>query len=154
MRNIFLLLTAFALVTGCKNPEEQGREPASPIDHQQAVHPENVGDLDDIQLDNGDLWKVEPEISEGIQRISEIVGNSNPQSADEYRELGRKIEEERKNIEDKRENNKPYDTHLNIYIRHLEQKIEALQEVNSEEEGEHFKAEIEKHLQAYTSYFE
>lgn len=153
MRNFFLILFALALVMSCKNNEEQRLETDSSIDHQQAVHPENVGDLDDIELNNGELWKVEPEMSEGIQRISGIVENSDPQSADNYRDLGRRLEEERKNLEDKRDN-QPYDTNLNIYFGPLEQKIKALQEVNSIEEGERLKAEIEKHLQAYTSYFE
>lgn len=99
------------------------------------------------------LWTVDPEISEGIRRISEIVENSNPQSADYYRTLGRRLEEERKNLEDKRENTQPYDTNLNLYFGALEQKIKALQEVNSKAKGERIKAEIEEHLQDYSSYF-
>ena len=140
----------------CKSNEEQRQEPASPIDHQQSVHPENVGDLDDIELNEGELWMVEPAISEGIQRISQILENSNPQSTDDYRNLAGRLEEEeeRKNLEDKRENSQPYDSSLNIYLEPLDQKIQALQEVNSEAEGERIKAEIEAHLQAYTSYFE
>lgn len=112
------------------------------------------GDLDDIELNNGELWKVEPEISEGMGRISHIVESSNPQSVNDYRNLGKRFEEERQNLADKRETVQPYDTNLNIYFGPLEQKIEALQEVNSIEEGENLKAQIEQHLQAYTSYFE
>lgn len=154
MRNIFLLLTAFALFTSCKNNEEQSTETASPIDHQQAVHPENVGDLDDIELNEGELWQVEPEISEGIRRISETVENSNPQSAEDYRNLGNKLEEERKNLENYRKNDQPYDTNLDIYLKALDQKTEELKQVSSETEGARLVAEIENHLEDYSSYFQ
>lgn len=154
MRKIFLFFITLALVTSCKNNKDQNSKSSSPIDHQQAVMPENVGDLDDIELNEGKLWQVSSEISKGIQRLSEIVEKSDPRSADDYQSLGRRLEGKWKNIEGQRESDQPYDSNLNIYLRALEQKIKGLQEVNSEEEGARIKAEIERNLQAYSSFFE
>ncbi len=103
-----------------------------------------VGNLDDIELTEGELWEVDPEILEGIDRISQTLEKSNPESIDDYRALGRKLEEGRKNLEDQRESTQPYDSNRSIYLGPLEQKTEALQEVDSKEEGERLKAEIEK----------
>lgn len=154
MKNTFALLIAVALLCACKNNEEQASESASPIDHQQSVQPGNVGDLDDIELNEGDLWKVFPHISEGIESMIEIVNSNNPEYVEEYQALGENLYEETRELENYIQSDQIYSTSLNQYWNSLEQKIENLRKVNSEEEAAQIVSEIEQHLHSFSSYFQ
>lgn len=146
-----MILSVF--ITGCKNNEEQTSETTPPIEHKEAVHPEQVGWEDDIELDQGRQWEVNRETTEGVQRISQILEDDTSSSVEEYRELGNRLEEEKNNLNSGRTNNGASDENLDIYLGPLDQKIQQLQEVESEEEGARIKSDLEQHLYAYSNYF-
>ena len=154
MRNIFLILLGVTLFTACKNNEEKAADPAAPIDHQQAVHPENVGDLDDIELNNGDLWQVDTEISDQIRMMDQTLESSSPQTVEDYRALGNDLKEQKTMLDNQRQTGKEYDSNLNLYLGPLEENINKLQNVDSIEEGERLTSSIEQNLQTYSSYFQ
>ncbi len=156
MKNTLILLLVIFLFAACKNEEQQTpeiHESVTPIDHDQAVHPENVGDLDDIELDQGEAWKVKPEISERIEKISEDISDYSLEAAEDYRELGAKLQEERKELERVMETNAEYYSDLEVYLNSLEKKLEQLRQVNAVQEGERLVKEVEEQLQRFSSYF-
>lgn len=150
---LFITLMFSILLTGCKD-NRQTEEVNPAIEHKEAVHPEQVGWEDDIELDEGKQWQVDRGTTEGVQGMSGLLKNSNPGSVEEYRELGERMEEERNNLENGRtgEENASNDN-LNIYMDALNEKIQELQEVESVEEGSRIKSELEQHLYAYSNYF-
>lgn len=106
-----------------------------------------------IQLDEGKPWQVNRATNEEMRRISERLEESNPTTVEEYRELGNELERDRENVESSRTGNNPSDDNLNIYLEPLDAKIQQLQEVESVEEGDRLKSELEQHLYAYSNYF-
>lgn len=140
-------------LAGCRNNQEKSTETAPPIEHEEAVHPEQTGSEDDIELDNGNKWKVDRGTTEGIQRISELVKETPTRSVEDYRELGNKLEEEKRRFDNQTQENQRADESLKTYLEPLEEKIGQLQAVNSTEQGEKLKAEIEEHLQNYSGNF-
>lgn len=150
---VFLLITSLFLMS-CKNNPEQTTENTPTIEHSEAVHPEQVGWEDDIELDQGNQWQVERGTTAGVQRMSQILKNTTARSTQEYRELGQELEQEKKNLDSQRtRNNNVSDENLDIYLEPLDEKIKQLQEVESEEEGARLKSELERHLYAYSNYF-
>ena len=156
MKKTLILLLAVTLFSGCKNEEEQTSEipeTAAPIDHEQAVQPGDVGDMDDIQLDQGEPWEVKPEISESMEQISGLISDRSFQTATEYRELGAELEEERKELENILETDADYNSNLRIYLSSLDEKIKQLKQVSSTQEGDRLITELEQQLQLYPNYF-
>lgn len=148
---VTLIISIF--FTGCRDNQEQPAETTPQIEHKDAVHPENVGWEDDLELDEGNQWKVNRGTTEGIQRMSQLLEERSTNSVEEYRRLGDDLEEENNNIDRERTNNGSSDENLDIYLKPLKEKIEQLQEVESEEEGASIKSELEQHLYAYSNYF-
>lgn len=149
---IFTFILCFIFM-GCKDNREQNPKTTPPIQHEEAVHPEQVGWEDDIQLDDGKQWRVGRGTTEGIQGMSTILENDSSGTVEEYRDLGKRLEEEKNNLDNERINDSPSDENLDIYLEPLDQKIQELQEVESEEEGARIKSELEQHLYAYSNYF-
>lgn len=154
-KNLIFLFVIF-IIAACKNEEQQATEmpeTAAPIDHEQAVQPGDVGDMDDIQLDQGEPWVVKQEISERIDNISQLVSNYSLQAAEDYQNLGKKLQKEQEELEKVLETNADYSRDLQVYLKSLGQKIDRLQQVNSVQEGERLLSEVKKQLQLYSSYF-
>lgn len=156
MKKTLILLFVVILFAACKNEKEQRsemNETAPKIDHEQAVHPENVGELDDIQLNQGEPWEVKPEISERIDRISQTISDYSLEATKDYRELGAKLQEEKKELETLIESNAEYRSNLEAYLNSLEEKIERLRQVSAVQEGKRLVDEVEEQLQRFSSYF-
>ncbi|GHA34506.1 hypothetical protein GCM10007103_14930 [Salinimicrobium marinum] len=154
MKTTVILALLFSIFsTGCKDNRQT--EKVNPtIDHEEAVHPEQVGWEDDIELDNGKQWQVDRGTTEGVQGMSGILKDSDPGTVEEYRELGKRMEEERNALENNRTREEsPSNDNLNIYMDALNEKIRELQEVESVEEGSRIKSELEQHFYAWSNYF-
>jgi hypothetical protein len=154
MKTTIILTLIFSIfLTGCK--ENRQTEEINPtIEHKEAVHPEQLGREDDIELDEGNQWQVDKETTEGVQGMSGLIKNSNPGSVEEYRELGERMEEERNNLKNERTGEENASSkNLNIYMDALNEKIQELKEVESVEEGSRIKSELEQHLYAWSNYF-
>lgn len=132
--------------------QEQNNE-ISPVESPQEESPELVSWEENMELDEGKPWQMNPSTTEGMNRISERLEESDPQTVEEYRELGNQLERDRENIETSRSGENPSDDNLNIYLEPLDAKIQQLQEVESLEEGGRLKSELEQHLYAYSNYF-
>ena len=100
--------------------------------------------MDDIQLDQGEPWEVKPEISEGIERISELISDHSFQSTADYQELGVNLEEERKELQKALETDVDYRSNLKIYFASLDKNISQLKQVNSIQEGDRLVSELEQ----------
>ena len=148
---VTLIISIF--LTGCRDNQEQPAETTPQIEHKDAVHPENVGWEDDMELDEGTQWEVDRGTTEGIQRMSQLLEEKPTNSVEEYRRLGDDLEKEQNNIDRENNANGASKRNLDIYLEPLNEKIEQLQEVDSEEEGARIKSELEEHLYAYSNYF-
>ena len=150
--NFIFALILCAVLTGCRDNQEQNSDTVTPLEDSEAVHPEQVGNEDDIQLDNGNQWQVKRATTEGVQRMREIIQNNSSRTVEEYRELGEYLSEEQIKL-DRHTEHAPATQNLELYLAPLDEKIEQLQEVNTAEEGARLKSELEQHLSTYSNYF-
>lgn len=149
---VTIVLSLFFL--GCNGLQNQ--EQNNEIDHvesRQTASPELVEWEESIELDEGKPWQMNRTTTEGMRSISERLEESDPETVEEYRELGKQLERDRENVESSRTESNPSDDNLNIYLEPLDAKIRQLQEVESLEEGGRLKSELEQHLYAYSNYF-
>ena len=155
MKNsVVIIYFLLILLTGCKEKEAQAVTPEDP------EKKEILEDLQeepawkqDIQLNNGQQWHANTETTEGILKMSEILAKASPSSPEDYRQLGKILNEE-KNLVIKRCTMKgPSHDNLHIYLQPLIGKIGELQEIDSAEKGKILISEIKEHLEAYHSYF-
>lgn len=154
MKTTFIFIVLLLILnSGCNRIQEQNSEPAAPAEQQKATYHQQENWEENIRLDEGRKWKISRRTTEGINTMSGVLQQDSANSVEEYRELGRRLQEERTGVEDGRTGSDPSDDNLNIYLNPLDQKIRQLQEVQSVEEGARLKSEIEKHLYAYSNYF-
>jgi hypothetical protein len=106
-----------------------------------------------IQLNNGSKWQANEATTEGILAMESIIAEANPITVKDFQQLGTELNEENMDLIKKCSMEGPSHDNLHIYLKPLIQKIAALQETPSAEEGNMLTSEIEKHLKAYLNYF-
>ena len=150
---IFSLILSLMILSGCNEGKQTKEEKEPAIDHIQNPHPGHVTWENDMQLDKGSPWEVNQETTAGIQKMTQLMDSFSTGTVEEYRQLGNRLEEESANVDTTRTRNEPSDKSMEVYMNALNEKIRQLQEVNSEEEGEKLKSEIEEQLDSYSDYF-
>lgn len=155
MRFPAISILIFSLViSGCNGLQNREQTTTTnAIEREETATSQPVRWQDSIQLNEGRPWQMNRETTEGMGRISERIRNSRAETVEEYRELGNELQRERQNLDRSRTPNNPSDDNLNLYLEPLDEKIRQLQEVESVEEGDRLKSELEQHLHAYSDYF-
>lgn len=155
MRFPAIFIMIFSLfISGCNGLQNREQTTnTNTVEREDAATSQPVRWQDSIQLNAGNPWQMNRETTEGMGRISERLRNDEAGTVEEYRELGNELQRERENLDRSRTPNNPSDDNLNLYLEPLDEKIRQLQEVESVEEGDRLKSELEQHLHAYSDYF-
>lgn len=107
----------------------------------------------DIKLDNGDQWHANSETTEGVRSMSQLIAEFRSESAEDYRELGRALADEKDELIQNCTMKGPSHDNLHVYLQPLITKIAELEQVQNPQEGQRLVAEINNHLNAYHRYF-
>lgn len=153
MKRSAILILLILISIGCNSTQKQNNENTAPSEQEQNAVPRQGNWEENMSLNEGRKWRVNRGTTEGINRMSDILEEDTSDSVEEYRELGIRLQEERSGVDNNRTGTDPSDDNLNIYLNPLDQKIRQLQEVQTVEEGDRLKSELEKHLYAYSNYF-
>lgn len=149
---IFPFIFMAAFYTSC-NEGKRAQEAVAEVEHLENENEQKDTWEKAIQLNSGSQWQANPATTEGIVAMESIIAKTNPITVKDYQQLGTELNEENMDLIRKCTMEGPSHDNLHIYLKPLIEKIAALQEIPSAEEGKKLISEIEKHLKAYHNYF-
>lgn len=139
------------LIIGCNETAE--KTPGTTAE-KHTVQKQQLSDWKaDIELDGGSKWIANPETTEGIEKMQQLVENSAPATPEDFRSLGDQLNDEKNLLLKQCTMKGSAHNNLHIYLQPLMGRIGELQEVESAERGKELIAEIQEHLKAYYNYF-
>lgn len=109
--------------------------------------------LSEIELDNGDKWQANVETNEGVEKMLELVENSEPKTVEDYQNLASKLNETKNFIVKKCTMKGPSHDNLHVFLHPLIKKIASLGKVSSTKEGAKITTHINENLKGYYDYF-
>lgn len=108
---------------------------------------------EDMALDNGKKWQANPETTEGIQAMLELVNNHDMSTVKSFKQLGDDLNIIKNyTIKSCTMKGKSHDN-LHVFLLPLMEKISELSNVSSTPEGHDLQGYIQEHLELYTTYF-
>lgn len=110
--------------------------------------------IDEIQLDRGSKWLANAETTLGVSKMLNTMTDFNGRTVSEYRALGDKLNDLKNTVVKECTMTGPAHDNLHVWIHPLIEKIEALQNIDSEASGIHMVQDIEQHLNDYYDFFE
>lgn len=156
-----LLGATTVFLHSCKNnPNKQNTGSQSKPDQVQVEDPSpNVTISNDawnhqIQLDRGSKWLANAETTLGVSKMRNAMIEFKGRSVSEYRALGDELNALKNTIVKECTMTGPSHDNLHIWLHPLIEKIEVLQNINSEASGAQMVQDIEQHLNGYYDFFE
>lgn len=140
---------------GCN--ENKKKETVSPIVEETVVdeaYAVNNDWIRDIKLDNGSKWDANIETTKGVNAMLKHIGESDPQTVEEYHALAYKLNDEKNTIVKECTMKGPSHDNLHVFLHPLIEKIDHLLKVTSTEKGAEIIAGIDENLNAYKNYFQ
>jgi hypothetical protein len=111
------------------------------------------GSAQTVQLNNGAKWQANPETTQGIAAMQQLVSSfSKTPATEDYKQLKEKLETEFKTIFQKCTMTGEAHTQLHNYLLPLKEMIEDLGS-NNPDESKKALNEIQMHLTKYSMYF-
>jgi hypothetical protein len=154
-KTAILGLVLLISLLGCK--ETQKEKTTNPeqtaLENREDAQGDQNNWMSQMNLDNGTKWNANIETTEGIEAMSARIAKDESISIKHYKKLAADLNELKNNvIEECTMEGKSHDN-LQVFLVPLEDKIEALSEVNSVHEGALLTNDIREHLEVYNNYF-
>jgi len=144
------------LLIGCKDNKTSNTETSGEIemthDHNTA-HVLNNSWVDEIQLDNGNLWEANSETNEGVEKMLDLTKSRNLQTVEDYHGLSKDLNEVKNYVVRECTMKGPSHDNLHVFLHPLIDKIDALGKVSSAKEGQRTTEAIQENLELYQKYF-
>jgi len=106
-----------------------------------------------VELNNGEKWKVDPEIMKTMEKVNQMLINFNGKKVSEYQQLGKDIFKKAKIvIMDENHKGEVFDQ-LHNFFHGLENNMHQLMKVENIKDGEKYRALLEVHAKSFTEYF-
>ena len=160
-RMAVLLGATTIFLHSCKNnPNKQNSSSQSKPDQVQVEEPSpKVAISNDawnhqIQLDRGSKWLANAETTSGVSKMRNAIIEFKGRSVSEYRALGDELNALKNTIVKECTMTGPSHDNLHMWLHPLIEKIEALQNIDSEASGVQMVQDIEQHLNGYHDFFE
>ncbi|MGM1056483.1 MAG: hypothetical protein ACQEWG_11410 [Bacteroidota bacterium] len=140
---------------GCKEAEEEKTAitEQTAVDHKEDSQGAQNNWMSQIQLNNGSTWKANTETTEGIQAMESRIAEDESNSIKHYKKLALDLNDLKNTIIKECTMEGESHDNLHVFLVPLVDKIAALGEVNSVQEGEKITIEIREYLAAYYNYF-
>lgn len=164
-KTILTTLILSALMIGCKDSKTKNSENSETTEEVQN-HKEGIAKksedqatvynnawVNEIALDSGAKWEANLETNEGVEKMLKLVEASDPRSVEDYHSLASELNEENNYVIKKCTMTGPSHDNLHVFLHPLIEKIAALGEVSSTEEGAKITAGIKENLEGYYDYF-
>lgn len=159
-----LYVMALLIVTGCNNtntksgttdPEVHNHsETTNAIEHaHQEIASTKDSWLEEIELDNGNLWNANPETIEGVENMRRHIQTASLSDAESYRKLGEKLNEEKNYIVRECTMTGASHDNLHMWLHPLIEQISTLSDTPTVEEGNYLVTDIEERLTRFYDYF-
>ncbi len=156
-----LLGTTTIFLHSCKNdPKRQSSDSQSNPDQVQVEEASpNVpiahdAWINEIQLDHGSKWLANAETTMGVSKMLEALASFKGQTKSDYQALGNDLNDLKNTIVKECTMTGPSHDNLHVWLHPLIEKIEALQNTDSEASGVQRVHDIEQHLNGYYEFFE
>ena len=145
----------------CKNnPNKQNTGSQSKPDQVQVEEPSTKVAISHdawnhrIQLDRGSKWQANAETTLGVSKMHKAMIEFKGRSVSDYRALGDKLNALKNTLVKECTMTGPSHDNLHIWLHPLIEKIEALQNIDSEASGAQMVQDVEQHLNGYYDFFE
>ncbi len=152
-----------ALLIGC-NETKHKHEATETVDGSEEVHQHKSEEMTsdthstnawvaDIKLDNGAKWQANSETTEGVDKMLSLVKSSDPKSVADFHNLASKLNDVKNFVIAECTMKGPSHDNLHVFLLPLIEKIEALGDVSTTNEGKDITQSIQENLVAYYNYF-
>ena len=149
-------------MSGCKEIKNEnsakdkttGTETIDYKNHTETLHEFNNDWVNEIVLNNGIKWQANIETTEGVKKMLYLMEENKTIDIEDYIKLGNSLNEVKNTIVKECTMQGASHDNLHVWLHPLIIKIEQLQNVENEEEGELSTSNIKKHLEGYYDYFD
>ncbi|WP_339648918.1 hypothetical protein [uncultured Salegentibacter sp.] len=163
-KTILTTLILSALMIGCKDNKTKNNDTSETTKAVQNHTEDTVKEfesstvynnawINEIELNSGAKWEANLETNEGVEKMLKLVEASDPTSVEDYHSLASELNEENNYVIKKCTMTGPSHDNLHVFLHPLIEKIAALGEVSSTEEGAKITAGIKENLKGYYDYF-
>ncbi|QAA80525.1 hypothetical protein EI546_01730 [Aequorivita sp. H23M31] len=161
MKKTILTVAIFsALLISCN--ENKNKETKDSLEATEMVHEhshETDGDLlgnewiNEIQLDKGNKWEANPETTEGVEKMIDLIKSNEKETVEDYHKLASDLNEMKNYVVKKCTMQGPSHDNLHIFLHPLIEKINELGKVSTTERGSEITESIKENLDNYFKFF-
>ena len=148
--HLFLAVTLLFFAISCKNTTEK-----KPVQEQpQQTEEQHHNRVEELKLNNGNLWEANAETTEGIHAMLQLMANfSEVENLEAYATLKQNLEAQFKTIIQKCTMTGEAHDQLHLFIVPMKDLFNGLTASDIENNKEHFN-KLNTHLKTYKNYFE
>lgn len=160
-KTIFTTAILSILLLGCK--DNKTTNPQTEMDHEhltETIHEHetegmalNNSWVNEIQLDNGNKWEANLETTQGVDKMMTLINKNNPKTVEDYHQLASKLNDEKNMVVKECTMEGPSHDNLHVFLHPLIEKIDALGNVSTVDQGAEITESIKENLEGYTNYF-
>jgi len=149
-------------IIGCKNQSQQEDTLQEVTMEQEEQTPDDSAEKDfnlsnnwihDIALNGSEKWEANPETTEGVENMLDLINETETETIEDYHNLGSKLNEEKNYIIKECTMEGPSHDNLHVFLHPLIDKVDALLETQSATEAEEIVQSMKTNLQKYYDYF-
>ncbi len=109
--------------------------------------------INEIELDNGTKWEANEETNIGVKKMLTLIKEKDPQTVEDYHDMASELNEHKNYVVKECTMQGPSHDNLHVFLHPLIDKIAALGEVTTTQEGAELNESIRGNLEAYYTYF-
>jgi hypothetical protein len=147
---LFLAVTVLFFTISCKNTTEKKSVQEQP----QQTEEQHFNEVDELKLNNGNLWEANAETTEGINAMLQLMENfKDVENPEAYATLKENLESEFKTIIKECTMTGEAHDQLHVFIVPMKDLFNGLTASDIENSKTHFN-KLNAHLKTYKNYFE
>ena len=158
---IFTTAILSALLVSCNETHQkhEATEASEMVQEQEETrmaaesHSFNNNWVNEIKLNNGSKWEANLETTQGVDKMLGLIKINDPKTVEDYQDLASKLNDEKILVIKECTMKGPSHDNLHVFLQPLIEKIDALLQVSTTDEGNQIIASINENLEEYTNYF-
>lgn len=110
--------------------------------------------VNEIKLDNGNRWIANKETNTGVEEMIQTIEKSTPKTVADFHQLATQLNETKNFVVKECTMKGESHDNLHVFLHPLIDKIDALGQISTMDQGAEIKESINENLQLYHKYFE
>ena len=153
------ILTALLISCNEKHQKHEATEASEMVQEQKETRMAaesisfNNNWVNEIKLNNGSKWEANLETTQGVDKMLGLIKINDPLTVEDYQDLASKLNDEKILVIKECTMKGPSHDNLHVFLQPLIEKIDALLQVSTTDEGSRIIASINENLEEYTNYF-